>query len=84
LIPLLSNPANYYFGFVICGALLATRRPRLQAIVLSSAVLWIANGLWFYRLHEEYLGAEIIAVTLPLAVLYEMSREPSDDRPAQG
>ena len=79
LIPLLSNPANYYFAFVICGALLAIQRPRIQVIVLASAALWIANGLWFYRLPEEYLGAGIIAVTLPLAMLYEMSREPSYD-----
>ena len=83
LIPLLSDPANYYFGFVICAALLATRRPRLQVYLLASAVLWIANGLWFYRLSEEYLGAGIIAVWLPLAVLYEMSRESKARGPGQ-
>ena len=83
LIPLLSDPANYYFGFVICAALLATRRPRLQVYLLASAVLWIANGLWFYRLSEEYLGAGIIAVWLPLAVLYEMSRESKASGPGQ-
>ncbi len=82
LIPLLSDPANYYFSFVICGVLLATQRPRLQVYLLGSAVLWIANGLWFYRLPEEYLGAGIIAVLLPLAVLYEMSRAPDDSSPA--
>lgn len=76
LIPLLSDPANYYFGFVICGALLAAGRPRLQLYLLASVVLWIANGLWFYRVPEEYLGAGIVAVLLPLAVLYEVSRDP--------
>ena len=83
LIPLLSDPANYYFGFVICAALLATRRPRLQVYLLASAVLWIANGLWFYRLSEEYLGAGIIAVWLPLAVPYDMSRESKARGPGQ-
>jgi len=75
LIPLLSDPANYYFSFVICGALLAGNRPRLQIYLLTGAVLWIANGLWFYRVPEEDLGAGVVAVVLPLAVLYEMSRE---------
>ncbi|MFP8872273.1 MAG: hypothetical protein VCB43_13205, partial [Myxococcota bacterium] len=75
LIPLLSDPANYYYGFVVCGALLAGGRPRLQVYMLWSCVLWIANGLFFYRVHQEYLGACLIAVLLPLAVLYEMSRE---------
>ena len=75
LIPLLSDPANYYYGFVVCGALLAGGRPRLQVYLLWSCVLWIANGLFFYRVHQEYVGACLIAVLLPLAVLYEMSRE---------
>ncbi|MBW2391239.1 MAG: hypothetical protein JRG89_22815, partial [Deltaproteobacteria bacterium] len=75
LIPLLSDPANYYFSFVICGAMLAGGRPRLQVYLMAGAVLWLANGLWFYRVPEEYLGAGIVAVLLPLAVLYEMSRE---------
>ena len=75
MIPLLSDPANYYYGFVICGALLAVGRPRVQIYLLWSCVLWIANGLYFYRVHQEYVGACIIAVLLPLAVLYEISRE---------
>jgi hypothetical protein len=75
LIPLLSDPANYYYGFVVCGALLAGGRPRLQVYILWSCVLWIANSLFFYRVHQEYIGACLIAVLLPLAVLYEMSRE---------
>jgi hypothetical protein len=74
LIPLLSDPANYYFGFVVCGAILAAQRPRLQVIVLGSCTAWLANALWFYRLPEEYLGAGLIAVALPLLVLYELSR----------
>ena len=78
LIPLLSDPANYYFSFVIVGALLARGRPRLQVYLLWAAVLWNANGLYFYRDHDQYLGAGIIAVLYPLAVLYEMSREGSD------
>ncbi len=83
LIPLLSDPANYYFGFVICGVLLAAERPRLQVCLLVGATLWIANGICFYRVPEEYLGAGIIAVFLPLAVLYEMSERPGD-RPFSG
>lgn len=81
LIPLLSDPANYYFGFVICAVMLSAERPRLQALVLSSAVLWIANALWFYRLPEEYLGASIIAILLSLGALFEMSRGPASESP---
>jgi hypothetical protein len=74
LIPLLSEPANYYYSFVICGVMLAGERPRLMVYLMASAVLWLANGLWFYRLPQEYMGAVILAVVLSLAVLYEMSR----------
>jgi len=75
LIPLLSDPANYYFCFVVCGALLAIGRPRLQLALLGAAGSWIVNALVFYRVPEEYLGAGVIAVVLSGIYLFALSRE---------
>ena len=73
LIPLLSSPANYYYSFVICGVFLATGRPRLKIYVLLAAGLWIANGLYFYRVPEEYIGASVIALVYSIGVLAELA-----------
>ena len=75
MIPLLSDPANYYFCFVVCGALLAIGRPRLQLALLGAAGSWIVNALVFYRVPEEYLGAGVIAVVLSGIYLFALSRE---------
>ncbi len=75
LIPLLSDPANYYYSFFTFGALLAARRPQAQVALLSACVLWLANALVFYRDPAEYLGASLVAVALPLFFLYSLSRE---------
>ncbi len=75
LIPLLTDPANYYYVFFVCGALLAVGRPGLQLALLAASALWLANALLFYRVPEEYLGASAIAVALPLFFLYVLSRE---------
>ncbi len=82
LIPLLSNPANYYFCFVVCGALLAIERPRLQLALLAACGLWIGNALVYYRIPEEYLGAGVVAVGLPLFFLYVLSRDDEVSAPA--
>ncbi|MDP6979725.1 MAG: hypothetical protein QF570_14155 [Myxococcota bacterium] len=86
LIPLLSDPANYYYCFFVCGALLAARRPELQVALVSACVLWLANALVFYREPVEYLGASVVAVALPLFFLYRLSREESaaDAEPSAG
>jgi len=75
LIPLLADPANYYFSFAVCGALLAASRPVLRVGLLAVSVAWIANALWFYREPAEYLGASMLAVALSLFFLRVLSRE---------
>ena len=39
-IPFLTMPGSYYVGFVLVGALLATRRPRIGVALLAAALLW--------------------------------------------
>jgi hypothetical protein len=74
LIPLLSSPANYYYGFVLAVAMLAGRRPRIGIALAGSALAWLVNALVFYRLPAEYFGASVIALLLSFAVLLEMNR----------
>jgi hypothetical protein len=74
LIPLLSSPANYYYGFVLAVAMLAGRRPRIGIALAGSALAWLVNALVFYRLPAEYFGASVIALLLAFAVLLEMNR----------
>jgi hypothetical protein len=74
LIPLLSSPANYYYGFVLAFAMLAGRRPRIGTALAVSALAWLVNALVFYRVPSEYVGASAIAVALSFAVLVEMNR----------
>ncbi len=73
LIPLLSNPANYYYGFCLVLVMLAERNLRLRAAVALAAVLWIANGLVFYRVPLEFVGASAIAIALSLFALLDLA-----------
>lgn len=75
LIPLLTDPANYYYVFFLCGTLLAATRPALRVALLLAGAAWLANALLFYREPAEYLGASVIAVALPVFFLYRLSRE---------
>ncbi|MBW2275380.1 MAG: hypothetical protein JRG96_19105 [Deltaproteobacteria bacterium] len=77
LIPLLSSPANYYYGFVLAVAMLAGRRPRIGIALAACALAWLVNALVFYRLPSEYIGASVIAVALAFAVLVDMNRPAS-------
>jgi len=81
LIPMLTDPTNYYYSFVVLGAVLTVRRPRIGLWLLGAALLWNLNGLLHYRTYEEYAYASAIAVLLALAVVIEMSRPLTDDVP---
>jgi hypothetical protein len=43
LIPILTMPGSYYVGFVIAGALLATRRPRIGVALLALTTAFAAS-----------------------------------------
>ncbi len=69
-IPILSNPANYYYGFVLIVAMLGSRRFALRVLLIAGALAWIANSILFYRVPAEYIGASCIAFGLTLATLF--------------
>jgi hypothetical protein len=87
LIPILSDPTNYYYSFVVLAAALAVRRPRIGLWLLGAALLWNLNGLLHYRTYEEYAYASAIAVLLAFGVVIEMGRAVAGDaapRPVAG
>jgi hypothetical protein len=77
LIPILTDPTSYYYSFVMLGAVLAIRRPRIALILLFSCLAWNVNGLLNYREYVEYWYASIVAVLCTGAIAFEMGRAPS-------
>ncbi len=84
LIPILSQPTNYYFPFVLSAALLATRRPRIGVILLLACIAWGLNGLYFYGEVGEFTLASLISVILSLLVVREMARPVERVTPRSG
>lgn len=76
LIPLLTSPANYYYVFSVCAALLAAARPWV-GVALGLALLgWVVGDqLWFLS-ETRYLAWDVVAVALSLAVLCGMALGP--------
>ncbi len=74
LIPVLSQPTNYYYAFVLCGVLLAERRPRIGLWVVVASAAWAVGGLLLYREVLSYLLASGVALALSAVVLLEMQR----------
>ena len=69
LVPLLMSPANYYYAFVLCAALLAERRPRLGVALGLASMAWIAAWLALFPSPTRYLVYDGIAVVFALSVL---------------
>jgi hypothetical protein len=78
LVPLLTDPTNYYFSFVLAALFLALRRPRIGVVLFLACIAWSANGLVFYRRDVEFVGASLVALALSFAILREMTR--AEDR----
>ena len=74
LIPILTQPTNYYYPFLVSAALLTTRRPRIGLGLLAACLAWGVNGLYFYQRFEEFVGASLIAVFFSFFVAWEMAR----------
>jgi hypothetical protein len=74
LVPLLTDPTNYYFSFVLAALFLALRRPRIGVVLFLACIAWSVNGLVFYRQPVEFVGASLIALALSFAILQEMTR----------
>lgn len=74
LVPLLTDPTNYYFSFVVAALFPALRRPRIGVLLFAACIAWSVNGLVFYRQDAEFVGASLVAVALSFAILLEMAR----------
>jgi hypothetical protein len=72
LIPILTNPTNYYCSYFILLAPLSIRRPLIGAILLAAGVAWNLNGLYFYQQYAEFDGASGIAILVAFGVVLAM------------
>lgn len=72
-IPLLTNPTNYYFSFVVVGMAVAENRPRVAPLLLVAGIAWGVNGLAQYLEWSEFLGASLIATALSFALTAEVA-----------
>jgi hypothetical protein len=77
LVPLLTDPTNYYYSFVLAALFLALRRPRIGVVLFLACIAWSTNGLVFYRQEVEFVGASLIALALSFAILREMASPPA-------
>ena len=82
LIPILTNPTNYYFSFFAIAALMAHHRPRVGLILLATALLWNINGLVLYQKHSEFYWASVIAVVSCFALVFELAGKPQESEAA--
>lgn len=83
LIPILTDPTNYYYSFAVLSVVLAVRRPRIGLWGVACALLWNLNGLINYRTYEEYAYASAIAVLFAFALVLEMARPAVESGAAQ-
>ena len=79
LIPVLGQPANYYYSFVIAAVFLATRRPRIAVWLLAASIVWAATGLVLYMQDVRFVAFSVTAVALCFAVVWEMTRPAEDE-----
>ncbi len=71
-IPLLTMPGSYYLGFVVMGAPLATRRPRIALALLAATVGWAVCVIQFPGRALGYAVSSWILVAYSLWMLVEL------------
>jgi hypothetical protein len=72
-IPFLTMPGSYYVGFVLVGALLATRRPRIGAALLAAAAGWSLCLLAYEPRALAYAASSWILLGYALWMLAELA-----------
>lgn len=77
LIPLLTSPANYYYPFVLAGAMLSARRPWLGVALGVAATAWIAAWYVWFLDDARYLAYDAIAVLFALVTLVGVAVTPA-------
>ena len=81
LMLVLMTPANYYLGFVLAAALLATRRPRIGIALMGALAGWGLAFIEYGREPMAYVLSSAIGLVFFLYVLLEMQAAPTP-RPA--
>jgi hypothetical protein len=77
LIPVLTLPASYYVGFVVVGALLATRRPRVGLALLLTVVGFAASVAAYGSDRLAYVWSSAIVLAYCAWALHELARPPA-------
>jgi hypothetical protein len=71
-IPFLTMPGSYYLGFIVMGAALATRRPRIAFALLAATVGWAVCVIQFPGRALGYAVSSWILVAYSLWLLAEL------------
>lgn len=71
-IPFLTMPGSYYLGFIVLGAPLATRRPRIAIALLAATIGWAVCVHAFPGRALGYAVSSWILVAYSLWVLAEL------------
>ncbi len=74
IVPIFSSPANYYCSFFVVAVMLGQRSRLAYVYLAMGGVLWNVNGLLFYDQAQQYTGAALVSVLLPLLLMIEMLR----------
>ena len=71
-IPVLTMPGSYYLGFIVMGAPLATRRPRIALALLLATVGWAVCVIQFPGRALGYATSSWILIAYSLWMLVEL------------
>lgn len=85
-IPFLTMPGSYYLGFIIMGAPLATRRPRIAIALLMATLGWAVCVIQFPGRALGYAVSSWILVAYAVWMLVELAlpaQRANADRPAR-
>ena len=72
LIPLLTELTCYYYSFVVAGAMLASRRPRIGIGMMVTTLAWLVAEFYWDWFDVKYTYESVVAVLLCAYVTWEM------------
>ena len=73
LIPFATMPGSYYIGFVLVGALLAVRRPRIGVALLIASVAWAAILVHYETRAIAFAASSWVLIAYSLWMLAELA-----------
>ncbi|MBI3541035.1 MAG: hypothetical protein HY073_02720 [Deltaproteobacteria bacterium] len=72
LIPMMTELTCYYYSFVVAGALMASKRPRLSLALMATTLAWLAAEFYWDWFDVKYTYESLVAILLCFYVLWEM------------